>query len=103
MSEVQPGLQIPMQAFFPLHHAAVAKNSPELPPSALLLTKLFSPPHNYTQSHLARGAISPALLVKCCFAMGPLCSLATQTKKTVVQSSQKEMFLVLKTGRELPG
>lgn len=28
--------------------------------------------------------------------MGPLCSLATQTKKTGVQSSQKEMFLVLK-------
>ena len=47
-SEAQPGLQIPMQAFFPLHHAAVAKNSPELPPSALLLTKLFSP---HTQLH----------------------------------------------------
>ena len=50
MSEVQPGLRIPRQTFLPPHHAAVAKNSPELPPSALHLTKLF-PPYTPTQLH----------------------------------------------------
>lgn len=66
VSEARIGLQIPRQAFLLLHHSAVAKNSADAPPSALPpLDKAASPTHHYAQPHLAGGATSPALLVKC--------------------------------------
>lgn len=75
VSEAWLGLR---KAFFLLYHSAAAKNCADPPPSAFpLLDKAVSPTHHYTQPHLAGGATSPALLLKCYFAIGPLDSLTT--------------------------